>query len=575
MSEIDHQWQIPQSPIDDFNALQDKLRNELAQAKEAHARSEDARIQQRLEQLDEAEIALEQAQRQQRSLEQFERDFAHLGDFGEDGRTSVTGHLATLKEHIALLDQTLAEEEFVQAKELRRKHSQTLSDELEGILQRGDTEFDPGLVVGHALRLAQAAGYDLAIKLMTRFETELAFLDDLAGLRAAHRFWLDVARSPAVQDTATTQEARKRHRELKAELTRREAETEAITTIKSLCEEIHGGVDYLDQLGPQEQVVQINIWAGKLRRYQDGTDLPPEVDNQLYHTFGAINSARKRLIVDGYIEPLNRTVSYDWDDFVDDWEAKREAARLSDEARKDEVAAAQERETHRQQLAEKQAEQAGRDLEALKCLLGESDPRRDPVVLEAFHDLATDCVENDACRLDEFLELVAPHSDLVATGREYRSLRRSLQKRDLWPEGVQQFEPPETNRLQSVREELTLELAPILAGKRVLILGGKPRAKVKEVLTQTFNLETVDWPDGWDHQLDLDALGEGIRRQSYDAVILLVRFVGHYAMGLKDVCHDANVAWVMLDKGCGITGMLRAIKEQASGMLSEGAKTPG
>ncbi len=114
--------------------------------------------------------------------------------------------------------------------------------------------------------------------------------------------------------------------------------------------EIRQGVAYIDQLGSQERIVQINIWAGKLRLYQDGFDLPAEIETKIYYTFGA---------------------------------DKREAARQQDQAREKEIEQQRRDEAERQRQAEKRAEQAQRDLDALEALLADADPRSDPELNDA------------------------------------------------------------------------------------------------------------------------------------------------------------------------------------------------
>ncbi len=564
-------WQLPPSPIADFNALREQLRNQLAEAKEAHARSEETKVQQRLQWLEETEMALEQARRQQLTLQQYEHEFEGLGDFGAQGSATVAEHLEKLGGYVSLLEETLVRDELVQARELRQNQSQTLSDELAAILTRGDTSYDREQVASSLLKLTRAVGHERAMELMHRFETELGFLECLSGMRAAQRFWLDIAKSQTVQDSEASERARQRHRELQAELTRREAESQATGEVSKLCTEIRQGVDYLDQLGTQERIVQINVWAGKLRLYQDGFDLPPEIETQIHYAFGALNSSRKRLMVDAYIEPLNRDISHDWGSFVKRWDDEREAARQQDQAREEEIAQQRQQEAHRLILAEKRAEQAERNLEALEALLAGGDPRTNPESLEDFHNLVADVLENDGCRLDRFIDLMAPHADLVASGGEYRSLRRSLKKRDLWPDDVEPFVPADPQRGQGMRDALVADLAPVLGGKRLLILGGKPRPEMQEVLTEKLGLAEVAWPDGWDHQLDLATISRSIRGGKHDLAVMLVRFAGHNTGNLREDCQAAGVPWVMLDKGCGLLGILRAIREQALGSLRAGA----
>ncbi len=63
-----------------------------------------------------------------------------------------------------------------------------------------------------------------------------------------------------------------------------------------------------------------------------------------------------------------------------------------------------------------------------------------------------------------------PHADLVANGGDYRSLRRSLKKRDLWPDAVEPFVAADPERGQGLRDALVAELVPVLTGKRLLNL---------------------------------------------------------------------------------------------------------
>jgi hypothetical protein len=568
MLDLSGAFELPPSPIADFNHLRNNLSDLLERAKDAHVRSEDAKIQQRLQHLEEIEMALSQASRQELTLSKYLEDFNQLGEFGAEGEKSVTEHIQELQAYICQLQELSDNEELVHAREIRQNQGKTLIEEMESILDRGDSEIDHEQVASDLLRLARAVNYDTATKLMERFEGELDFTTEIIGLRAGQRFWLDVAKSQPTENTESVTHARRRHRELQAELSRQESETQATTTVEELCNEIRNSLGGLSHLGREEAVVQINVWAGKLRRYQDAFEFSQDIDALIYYTFGAINSIRKELNVETYIEPLDRTISHDWNTFVTSWESKRDAARQidsdRDEQRQKHQSQQQETELHRQQLAEQKAERAANDWDTLKRLIAENDPRQDPVAYEEFRELVSDLVENDGYRLDGFLECVVPFADMIAVGSEYRSLRRSLQKRDLWPDEISQFDPPCNSNHDKIQQELISAVKPKLAGKSLLIIGGNPREHVRETLTEIMDLNELQWPKAIDRNLDLSTFKESILGGCIDLVVILVRLTGHYANDIRNACQDAGIPWVMHDKGCGSMGIIRSIRDQAS-----------
>jgi len=559
-------WALPEPPISDFNALQDELRHMLAVAKETYSERRQAQLARSLEQLDEAELALQQGRSEKAALEELRSEFVELGDLGDEGLQRIDDALHRLETYLAEISSALESDEFAEARRAREALGQETQARLDALIERGQRIQDPDAVVMDLVQLGRALSFDRAGQLAERLEQEFGLLDREIGISAAQKFWLEASKAPATEDPKLPARARQRARELRAELTRRTAEANAHREAEGLCEEIMKGVEYLDELGEQEIIVQINIWAGKLRYYQDNFDLSDYLERKIYHTFGAINAARKRLDVNAYIHPLNRRFSADWQDFVAEWEQKRTAARQADEDGVRKQLEREEQEKAAQEKAQRRREQAVRDLELLREIVARGDVRADAVLREDFYDLVESLIENDGCQMEEFLDLMSGHAAMIAQGGQFRSLRRSLQKRGLLPDGIEPFLPEESAaaRLQA---ELAEPLRRLLEGKRLLIVGGVPREEVRVKLVELLGLSEAQWPDAWDHMVDIDALGARIAEGSVDLVVDLVRFMGHYGNRLQEYCSRAGIPFVMVDRGCGVTRILQAIKGQATEVL--------
>jgi hypothetical protein len=107
----------------------------------------------------------------------------------------------------------------------------------------------------------------------------------------------------------------------------------------------------------------------------------------------------------------------------------------------------------------------------------------------------------------------------------------------------------------------------ITRGKRAVIVGGDRRPQAADRIKDAFRFDSVEWEVKDARRLR--GLGERVRSGSIDLVILLRAFIGHGEQELVlDACRAADVRWVMVDTGYGVSQVRRAIER--FGAASEG-----
>lgn len=116
-----------------------------------------------------------------------------------------------------------------------------------------------------------------------------------------------------------------------------------------------------------------------------------------------------------------------------------------------------------------------------------------------------------------------------------------------------------------------LEVRSLLAGRRMVIVGGVPRRDAIDRLQQAFGLESVDWVELTEHGSG-EPMRPSIRRPETAIVIVLVKLVGHlHADMARQIAREAGKPYVFLRAGYNPEQVADAILRQRSIQLADAA----
>lgn len=100
----------------------------------------------------------------------------------------------------------------------------------------------------------------------------------------------------------------------------------------------------------------------------------------------------------------------------------------------------------------------------------------------------------------------------------------------------------------------------LVRGKRAAIIGGDSREHARVRIQDAFELSDTDWITT-DHSRNLQTLRDAVEGGRYDLVIVLRRFIGHDVDRIVlPACKSAEVPWVSVDRGYGITQVQQAFE---------------
>ncbi len=109
-------------------------------------------------------------------------------------------------------------------------------------------------------------------------------------------------------------------------------------------------------------------------------------------------------------------------------------------------------------------------------------------------------------------------------------------------------------------ERMAAELRPILAGKRLLLLGGVPRVNTAPRLQDALGLGEVIWPEAKKSDTP-DKFEAEIRRSD---IIVIVKNYSRHAVSeaASDICRETGAQYVMLSAGYGVARIIMQLHEQ-------------
>jgi hypothetical protein len=390
-----------------------------------------------------------------------------------------------------------------------------------------------------------------AVELMGRFEERARAADALHHLPSILRFWKGVKnRDPS---------ARRRAREIEAEIQERERLAQARGEVRDLIREIRSGIEYLDQLGQHERSAQMHVWLGKLRRFQDEFEFDSPTQREIAHTFGAINSARKRLEVPGYIDALNRNFNTNWETYVKHWEERLPEARRLDREDRETEQRLERRRREEEETKERERREAAERLamviEDLRALPAPAPEGRTELDTEEVRSLLREGVRRGGNSVQEFLEAASPFSRL-GYGSEFRSLRRSLRKIGVPEKELPSAPPAEPD---DRFDRLLAERRGAWRGKRVAIVGGLPQEGTRRRVEEGLGLAELRWYELYREHDSYQDVARSVRSGRLDALVLLIRYASHRIAELREIAKGEGVPCGIVDRGCGVAALLRGL----------------
>jgi hypothetical protein len=188
--------------------------------------------------------------------------------------------------------------------------------------------------------------------------------------------------------------------------------------------------------------------------------------------------------------------------------------------------------------------------------------------------------------LDSLLKIGIPPSDTAI--RELLLPVIDAMPEDLaWPNGTQRI-VEEIDRYVASREALRLEQTPaprepspqvrevanLLRGKVIVLIGGQRRQQSLEALQRAFELDEVRWIASAPHE-SLFTFEPSIARPETALVLLAIRWASHSFEGVKAICERYGKPFVRLPGGYNPNQVAAQILAQADESLSVPARLAG
>lgn len=122
---------------------------------------------------------------------------------------------------------------------------------------------------------------------------------------------------------------------------------------------------------------------------------------------------------------------------------------------------------------------------------------------------------------------------------------------------------PEDEELAGAEEQV----AALLRGRAIVVIGGDPRPEHQERLRQTFKLTQVYWPSTKENRPDVAALEPFIARPDVAVVVLLIRWIRHALNEVAGVCERHEKPMARVTGGYNPSAVAAAVLEQCGKRL--------
>jgi hypothetical protein len=310
--------------------------------------------------------------------------------------------------------------------------------------------------------------------------------------------------------------------------------------IRALAREVEAGSLHFGSLDRREQLAQLMIWIGKLKRLQslDLTDVAEEDQENLRRVFPRFVGLSKQY-EPGYIEAFRQHFTTDWDQYVA--RAEEQLRQATERSRLDRDVEHRRREyqakeQQRQILAREAGDAA---LDDLRAVIASHHLPEEGV--EEFQEVVARVIASLGAGDPNLLELISPYRDLV-TGSDFRAVRKHL---DRIRHEQEAEEGPDFSEYQ--------DLLAMTRGRRALMIGGSAREDSRRSLQRVFGFEELDWENHEDKRpARLESIEQRIRNGGVDLVLILRDFVGHgVSERLRPASEEVGVPCLMVEHGYG------------------------
>ncbi len=334
---------------------------------------------------------------------------------------------------------------------------------------------------------------------------------------------------------------------------RREEIEQIVDKIRELDDETEFGTEHVGYLSQDELLNQICIWSGKARLLQENKELLPKAAvRRLERIFGRLTTISREK-QPGYCEALDRAKDLDWAEYVR--HHTNQLPKVVERSHEERAArrAASEEEAARKAEMERSLEQGRVHLGELTTQI-QAGVSEDAV--EGMLSLLRKCLEY--LPASEVAPVMVNHAHLVATGSDYKALRRHMTRL-----GVEFAQPDPTSALTEEVSQYLESARSVAAGKSLALVGGQSRPEIAQQLEAALELGGLRWveSDRGTATREVQNLVKSVRTGGTDLVVVLTGFVGHKLDELERVCGLQEVPLRHANGSVGIRVILAAIAE--------------
>lgn len=185
-------------------------------------------------------------------------------------------------------------------------------------------------------------------------------------------------------------------------------------------------------------------------------------------------------------------------------------------------------------------------------------PDRDTFLDAVAHVLASEAKPDDP----RLVRLTEPRLADLQNKAKFKKLRRAIKQ----ARREDSASESELSKDTAIADSWPLKAA--VAGRRAVIVGGDLRTEAHDRIQSAFGFATLEWVTT-DHKRHYQSLAARIERGGVDMVILLRRFIGHDVDRIVvPVCKQADVPWVSVPRGYGVTAIQGAMEQYLAHMLT-------
>jgi hypothetical protein len=192
-----------------------------------------------------------------------------------------------------------------------------------------------------------------------------------------------------------------------------------------------------------------------------------------------------------------------------------------------------------------------RALAALEALTPPPEGTSDDALCAAFDAILDAQVDSDDPRL---VRLASDHMDVLRSHARYKRIRKAVRQAQT------DDEASDADLKQGRAIAADWPLWERVRGKSAVIIGGDLRADARDRIQEAFELSSLEWHTT-DHGRNIQRVANAVAGGSVELVIILRRFIGHDVDRIViPACKDADVPWVSVDRGYGITQIQAAME---------------